>query len=288
MSLVTNPFDQMNSESDEFSCNLSKTIPINELEDSYPFNNSEKKIKREKGLNPKFIISKQKRKDKEDNIRKKIKAGFHKAIRKNINERIKEFGSKYLLSPFPLSFICDISKETNFEIMQLTYEQLFDYTFNKYKNIGGKEYIIKKREAAEKHYNKNTEALKYLNSNKKISEESGWEKIKNMKYMDLLKAYFNSNEFEQNIEKLSKKETTVYINAYINFSSSYVDYFLGYKPIKRNKTKNDNNNTNCHSINNTNLALIFASIFKNEEDEENEILESFSGMWNFEDEIFKN
>ena len=47
MSLVTNPFDQMNSESDEFSCNLSKTIPINELEDSYPFNNSEKKIKRE-------------------------------------------------------------------------------------------------------------------------------------------------------------------------------------------------------------------------------------------------
>ena len=82
MSLVTNPFEKMNSESDEFPCNLSKTIPINELEDSYPFNNSEKKIKREKGLNPKFIISKQKRKDKEDNIRKKIKQVFIKLLEK--------------------------------------------------------------------------------------------------------------------------------------------------------------------------------------------------------------
>ena len=289
MSLLTNPFEEMNSESDELPYNLSQTIPINELEDkvdSYPFNNPEKKLKKENGSIQKFIITKHKRKEKEDNIRKKIKAGFHKAIRKNINERIKEFGSKYLLSPFPLSFICDISKETNFEIMQLTYEQLFDYTFNKYKNIGGKEYIIKKREAAEKHYNKNTEALKYLNSNKKISEESGWEKIKNMKYMDLLKAYFNSNEFEQNIEKLSKKETTVYINAYINCSYTYVDYFLSYKPIKSNKTKNDNN-TNCHSLNTTNLASIFTSIFKNEEDEEDEVLESFSSLLNFENEFSK-
>ena len=289
MALLINIFDKMNYESDESSYNLSKTIHLNELEDllnSFPFKNPKNEIKKENGSIPKFINAKRKRKEKEDNIRKKIKAGFHKAIRKNINERIKEFGSKYLLSPFPLSFICDISKETNFEIMQLTYEQLFDYTFNKYKNIGGKEYIIKKREAAEKHYNKNTEALKYLNSNKKISEESGWEKIKNMKYMDLLKAYFNSNEFEQNIEKLSKKETTVYINAYINCSYTYVDYFLSYKPIKSNKTKNDNN-TNCHSLNTANLASIFTSIFKNEEDEENEVRESFSSLLNFDNEFSK-
>ena len=289
MSLLTNPFEEMNSESDELPYNLSQTIPINELEDlvdSYPFDNQEKKIKRENGSIPKFIITKQKRKDDEDNIRKKIKAGFHKAIRKNINERLIQFGSKYLLNPFPLCFISDISKKTNFEIMQLTYEQLFDYAYNKYKNIEGKEYIMKKREVAEKNYNKNTEILKYLNSNKKISEESGWNIIKNMKYIDLLKTYFNSKEFEQNIEKLSKKETNAYINAYINCSYTYVDYFLSYKPIKSNKTKNDNN-TNCHSLNTANLASIFTSIFKNEEDEENEVRESFSSLLNFENEFSK-
>ena len=289
MSLLTNPFEEINSESDELPYNLSQTIPINELEDlvdSYPFDNQEKKIIRENGSIPKFIITKQKRKDNEDNIRKKIKAGFHKAIRKNINERLIQFGSKYLLNPFPLSFISDISKKTNFEIMQLTYEQLFDYAYNKYKNIEGKEYIMKKREVAEKNYNKNTEILKYLNSNKKISEESGWNIIKNMKYIDLLKAYFNSKEFGQNIEKLSKKETNVYTNAYINCSYTYVDYFLSYKPIKSNKSKNDNN-TNCHSLNTANLASIFTSIFKNEEDEENEVRESFSSLLNFDNEFSK-
>ena len=285
MSLLTNPFEEMNSEPDELPYNLSQTIPINELEDldSYPFNNSEKKIKRENGSIPKFIITKQKRKDDEDNIRKKIKAGFHKAIRRNINARLIEFGSKYLLNPFPLSFISDISKKTNFEIMQLTYEQLFDYAYNKYKNIEGKEYIMKKREVAEKNYNKNTEILKYLNSNKKISEESGWNIIKNMKYIDLLKTYFNSKEFEQNIEKLSKKETNAYINAYINCSYTYVNYFLSYKPIKSNKTKKGNN-TNCHSLNTANLASIFTSIFDNEENEEEN---SFYGLLNFDNEFSK-
>ena len=129
--------------------------------------------------------------------------------------------------------------------------------------------------------------MKYLDSNKRISEESGWEVIKNMKYMDLFKAYFYSNEFEQNVEKLSKKETTDYINAYIYFSSTYVDYFLGYEPNKSDKMKNDNNlnKTNCHTLNSINLSSIFTSIFENEEDEE---LEPFFSFQNFDNELSKN
>ena len=168
--------------------------------------------------------------------------------------------------------------------MELTYEQLFDYAYDKYKNIEGKEYIMKKREVAEKQYNKNTEILKYLDSNRKISEESGWDIIKNMKYIDLLKAYFNSKEFEQNIEELSKKETTAYIKSYKYFSSTYVDYFISYTPVKNDKSKNGNNNTNCHSLNTTNLASIFTSIFEKEEDEESE---SFSSLQDFDNEFSK-
>ena len=290
MSSLTNSFNGINSESNRMVSDLSQTIQINELKeliDSYPFNKSENKIKIENSMRPKFNIIKQKRKDKEDNIRKKIKASFHKALRKIINQKLKEIGSKYLLSPLPSSFICDICKKTNFEVMQLTYEELFDYAYNKYKYIDGKEYIIKRKEVAEKQYNKNIEILKYLDSNKRISEESGWEVIKNMKYMDLFKAYFYSNEFEQNVEKLSKKETTDYINAYIYFSSTYVDYFLGYEPNKNDKMKNDNNlnKTNCHTLNSINLSSIFTSIFENEEDEE---LEPFFSFQNFDNELTKN
>ena len=103
--------------------------------------------------------------------------------------------------------------------------------------------------------------------------------------MDLFKAYFYSNEFEQNVEKLSKKETTDYINAYIYFSSTYVDYFLGYEPIQSNKKKNENNNANCHTINTVNLSSIFTSIFDNEENDE---FESFFNFQNFDNEFSKN
>ena len=277
MSSSTNSFSGINSESDGLINDLSKTISLKESEDflkAYPFTKSETKTKRKNGTFPKFDIIKKKRKDKEDNIRKKIKANFHKAIRKIINRKLKENGSKYLLDSFPSSFICDISKKTNFEVMELTYEQLFDYAYNKYKNIDGKDYIIKRKEVAEKKYQKNIEILKYLEENRKISDESGWEIIKNMKYKNLLKAYFNSNEFEQAIEDLSKKETANYTNAYIHFASTYVDYFLNYEPVQSNNSiiKNDINDTKCHSFNTIDLVSIFPSIFENEENDLSESL----------------
>ena len=43
-----------------------------------------------------------------------------------------------------------------------------------------------------------------------ISEESGWERIKNMKYIDLLKAYMNSNEFQQCIDEIYRSIKSLY------------------------------------------------------------------------------
>ena len=113
-----------------------------------------------------------------------------------------------------------------------------------------------------------------MDENRKISDESGWEIIKNMKYKNLLKAYFNSNEFEQAIEDLSKKETANYTNAYIHFASTYVDYFLNYEPVQSNNSiiKNDINDTKCHSFNTIDLVSIFPSIFENEENDLSESL----------------
>ena len=47
-----------------------------------------------------------------------------------------------------------------------------------------------------------------------------------MKYIDILKAYFSSFEFEQSIIELNnKKEKIDYIEEYINKSLSYINFF---------------------------------------------------------------
>ena len=62
-----------------------------------------------------------------------------------------------------------------------------------------------------------------------------------MKYIDLLNAYFNSDEFVQTIHKLYKKEKQNYINQYIFFAKTYVSFFQSYQS---NSTPEKNNISN--------------------------------------------
>ena len=164
-------------------------------------------------FNTKFdIIKKTKekqRKEKDDNIRKKIKSGFIKKLREIINNLLKKAGSKYTFESLPQIFIADISKKTNFEVLNLKYEEIFDYSYQQIINEIKIELVqsknkSKRNEVALKKYYKNKKTLDYLNSNPVIRERSGWQKIRTMKYIDLLKAYFNSEEFEQSIYELYK------------------------------------------------------------------------------------
>ena len=136
-------------------------------------------------FNTKFDIIKKTaakhRKEKEDNIRKKIKAHFHKKLRKIINNLLKESGAKYTFETFPQNFISDISKKSNFEVLNLTYEEMFDFTYQKIINKNKKELVHYKNirnDVALKKYYKNMKTLDYLNFNPLISEKSGWQKIK--------------------------------------------------------------------------------------------------------------
>jgi uncharacterized protein YbaP (TraB family) len=58
-----------------------------------------------------------------------------------------------------------------------------------------------------------------------------------MKYKDLLNAYFNSDEFDQTMYELYKKEKHNYINQYIFFAKTYVSFFQSYQT---NITKENN------------------------------------------------
>ena len=124
-------------------------------------------------FNTKFdIIKKTKekqRKEKEDNIRKKIKTDFLKKLKEIINNSLKNAGSKHTFESFPQNFIADISKKTNFEVLNLKYEEIFDYTYQKIINEIKIELVqsknkSKRNEVALKKYNKNKKTLDYLNS----------------------------------------------------------------------------------------------------------------------------
>ena len=103
------------------------------------------------------------------------------------------------------------------------------------KNIE-KSHIIKKSvPVSNKNYNHNKKILDYLDTNSEISEKSGLIKIMNTKYIDLLRDFFSSNEFELIVCELSQGKDKNYFNLYKFFSEIYLDFFANYKP---NKNKN--------------------------------------------------
>ena len=191
-----------------------------------------------------FKIKKLRRRDKEDEIRKKIKSKFHKFFLNYINKKLSKAGSKKFFESFGQYFISDITRETNHAVMKITYFQLFKY--NRDKLINDEKYKTKyynksKFIVAIKKDLKNQETLEYLESNPEISKLSDWDKIKNMKYSDLLKEFLASNEFLQFIKDLYEKEENDYIDSFKYFTDTYVDYFLNYKPLSRNPSSNIKN-----------------------------------------------
>lgn len=72
-----------------------------------------------------------------------------------------------------------------------------------------------------------------------------------MKYIDILKAYFLSLEFEHSIIDLyNKKEKIDYIEEYINKALTYVSYFAYYQKDLKYNIKIRNNTDKSKILNN--------------------------------------
>jgi len=164
---------------------------------------------------------KKQRKFKSDDLRKKIKATFHKTLKDIINEKLKNAGAVELFSFLPHSFLVNITKVFNQQYMNTTYGEIIatDFTQGQIRCIN--------QNSDKKNFFKNERVLKYLENNPDISKKSGFDIIKNMKYKDLLRAYFLSNEFENSITHLKdKNENDEYIHEYIMTSKNYIGHFL--------------------------------------------------------------
>ena len=201
---------------DTFSSNM-----INEILNDE--NNNFKKAKNKKIFSqiPKKPKKKkkniQKRKENSDNIRKKIKARFIKALKNAINLKLKNAGSKYIFQLLPQSFITNLSKEKNKEILDLSLKEIFLKDFN------DKE---KGRRADFNKYKYNLSVIDYLENNYNISEKSNFNKIKKMKYSEIFKEYLLSKEFESEISTLKQqKENNKYIKDYIIKARNFIYFF---------------------------------------------------------------
>ena len=181
------------------------------------------KIQKDKDKEKSSNKLKHKRKYKPDDIRKKIKARFHKSIKNIINENLRKAGSKKLFTFLPQVFISSIAREKNRCVLNLSFRELLQKNF--VNDVDEKKY--KNRNVDLSKYKKNLSVLEYLDKNPEICKNSGFDIISKMKYSDLLEEYFQSDEFERAIYKLREEnEDEDSIKEYINKSKNYVKFFM--------------------------------------------------------------
>ena len=197
------------------------------LDNLKKFKISKEKTKKYK----KKVKEKRKRKEKPDDVRKKIKSRFLKTTKNRINHMLKTAKSKEFFDFLPQSFICNISKQKNKVIINMTFKELMSHKFfednNKNKNDNSdKKFLNKKRNPDEKKYNKNIKVLKYLEKNNEICRKSYFNVIGNMTFKEMFNEYLKSEEFEKEIEKLKTEQNNDnYIKDYILKAYSFINYF---------------------------------------------------------------
>ena len=159
--------------------------------------------KRIRNKNPK------KRKERNDNIQKKIKGKFFKPLKNLINQILRDAGSVKFFGFFPQYLICDLIKEEkNKAIFDLSLEDIFSVNFNYPKSNK------KAKKQLQKFKQNNEMVLRYLDKNINIGEKSNFNLIKKLKLSELFKQYINSKEFGKAISSL-KQENQKYTYLYI-------------------------------------------------------------------------
>ena len=164
-----------------------------------------------KFLNNKVLPTIKRRRENQDNILKKLKTSFFNTFsRKKINEILKNKHSRLYFEKFPISFVNDIRKNTNKDIIDKTLLEI----------------ILKKELYNEKDLSNYYHNLKVL-ENKEIKEIEELNEILNKKYCELFDEYINSKEF--NIDEINRLKNSnmdkIYIERYIYQSKYFIEYF---------------------------------------------------------------
>ena len=156
------------------------------------------------------------RKYNQDNIRKKIKRGFLSILIDKLNKILASIGISLYFVKLPQSFVSDVVRKTNKEILNLTLEEIF-----KKEEL----YKLDKDEDLSK-YHHNLDVI----NNEQIQGNENLKKILNKKYYEIYEEYINSNEFKvDEINRLKKNNSEEaddeYINKYISLAQHFLEFF---------------------------------------------------------------
>ena len=162
-------------------------------------------------LNKKVLPKINRRRESKDNIRKKLKiVFFNNYLFKKINVILKSQQSKLYFEKFPITFVNDIRKNTNKDIIYMTLLEI----------------LSRKELYNEKDLDNYYHNLKVVES-KEFKENENLKKILNKKYCELFEEFINSKEFNvDEINRLKKNNLDdVYIKRYIFQSKYFIKYF---------------------------------------------------------------
>ena len=162
-------------------------------------------------INKRVLPTIKRRRENQDNIRKKLKTSFFNTfLRKKINEILNNKESRFYFEKFPISFVNDIRKITNKDIINKTLSEI----------------ILNKELYNEKDLSNYNHNLKVVES-KEVKEIEELNEILNKKYCELFNEYINSKEF--NIDEVNRLKNNnmddIYIERYIYQSKHFIEYF---------------------------------------------------------------
>ena len=202
--------------SDEICCDKKSNIFNINYKIRFDVNEAENSSLSQIGNEKKFLTNKtlpkiKRRRENLDNLRKKIKTSFfNNFLYKLINSKLKGKQSKLYLVKFPISFVNDIRKGSNKNIINMTLLEIML-----------KKELYNEKDLANYYHN-----LKVV-ENKEALENVELKKILNKKYCDLFEEYINSKEFNiDEINRLKKNNMdNIYLERYIYQSKHFIEYF---------------------------------------------------------------
>ena len=162
-------------------------------------------------LNNKVLPTIKRRRENQDNIRKKLKTVFFNTfLRKKINEILNNKHSRLYFEKFPISFVNDIRKNTNKDVIDKT---LLEIILNKE--------LYSENDLS--NYNHNIKVVE----NKEVKKIGELKKILNKTFRELFEEFINSKEF--NIDEINRLKNNnldnIYIERYIYQSIHFIEYF---------------------------------------------------------------
>ena len=162
-------------------------------------------------LNNKVLPTIKRRRENQDNIRKKLKTVFFNTfLRKKINEILNNKHSRLYFEKFPISFVNDIRKNTNKDVIDKT---LLEIILNKE--------LYSENDLS--NYNHNLKVVE----NKEFKKIGELKKILNKTFRELFEEFINSKEF--NIDEINRLRNNnldnIYIERYIYQSKHFIEYF---------------------------------------------------------------